>query len=130
MSALHYGGFQVTPANDGPGALELLCQVGPDVIIADLDGRDLDGLLLCRVLRSLHAHAMVPVVVLTTGGSNDARARQMLTLTNVRVLQTPADPAVVVAAASEMIKIAPAGRPRASPPCLTAPRTTNVGVYA
>ena len=130
VSALQRGGFHVTPANDGAGALELLCQVGFDVIIADLDGRDLDGLLLCRVLRSLDAHAMLPVLVLTTASSNDARTRQMLTLSNVRLLWSPADPAVVVAAVSEMINIGSAGRPRASPPCSTALRTTNVGVYA
>jgi DNA-binding response OmpR family regulator len=88
VSALQRGGFYVTPASDGARALELLCQVGPDVIIADLDGRDLDGLLLCRVLRSLHAHAMLPVLVLTTASSNDARTRQMLTLSNVRLLWT------------------------------------------
>jgi hypothetical protein len=73
---------------------------------------------------------MLPVLVLTTASSNDARTRQMLTLSNVRLLQIPADPAVVVAAVSEMIKIGPAGQPRASPPCPTAPRTTTVGVYA
>jgi DNA-binding response OmpR family regulator len=100
------------------------------VIIADLDGRDLDGLLLCRVLRSLHAHAMLPVLVLTIASSNDARTRQMFTPSNVRLLRTPADPAVVVAAVSGMINIGPAGRPRASRPRSTAPRTTNVGVYA
>jgi CheY-like chemotaxis protein len=130
VSALQRGGFHVTPANDGAGALELLCQVGPDVIIADLDGRDLDGLLLCRVLRSLHAHALLPVLVLTTASSNDAHTRQMLTPSNVRLLQTPADPAVVVAVVSEMINIGPAGRPRPSPPCSRALRTTHVGVYA
>jgi CheY-like chemotaxis protein len=130
VSALQRGSFHVTPASDGAGALELLCQVGPDVIIADLDGRDLDGLLLCRVLRSLHAHAMLPVLVLTTASSNDAHTRQMLTPRNVRLLWTPADPAVLVAAVSEMINIGPAGRPRASPPWSTAPRMTSVGVYA
>jgi hypothetical protein len=59
-NALQGGGFDVIPAEDGVAALDKICAVGPDVIVADLDGHDLDGLVLCRVLRSLSAHAMLP----------------------------------------------------------------------
>ena len=40
-SALRGGGFDVIPAEDGVAALEVICAVGPDVIVADLDHHDL-----------------------------------------------------------------------------------------
>ena len=86
---------------------KMICAVGPDVIIADLDGRDLDGLVLCRVLRSLAAHAMLPVLVLTNAASEDARARAMAALGNVRVMRKPAIPVLVLAAVAEMLNIVP-----------------------
>jgi two-component system chemotaxis response regulator CheY len=106
-SALQGGGFDVSPAEDGVAALEVICAVGPDVIIADLDGRDLEGLVLCRVLRSLAAHAMLPVLVLTNAASEDARARAMAVLGNVRVVRKPAIPVLVLAAVAEMLNIVP-----------------------
>lgn len=107
-SALQRGGFDVVPSTDGVAALEMVCARGPDVIIADLDGNDLDGLVLCRVLRNLSAHATLPVLVLTAAGSHGSLARDVGRLGNVRVIQKPARHAAVVAAASEMIRFVPA----------------------
>ncbi len=106
-SALQGGGFEVIPAQDGVAALQRICAAGPDVIVADLDHQDLDGLALCRVLRSLSAHATVPILVLTRAAAEDARARAMAMLGNVRVMRKPVVPVLVVAAVSEMINIVP-----------------------
>jgi two-component system chemotaxis response regulator CheY len=108
-SALQGGGFDVSPAEDGVAALEMICAVGPDVIVTDLDGRDLDGFVLCRVLRGLAAHFMLPVLVLSNKAAEDAGALAMAALGNVRVMRKPAIPALVVAAAGEMLNIVPVG---------------------
>jgi CheY-like chemotaxis protein len=96
----------VVPADDGVAALELVCAVGPDAIIADLDGRHLDGLVLCQVLRGLRAYAGLPVLVLTTARGNAARARTLRSLDGVGVMQKPVGSDAVARALSEMISIA------------------------
>jgi DNA-binding response OmpR family regulator len=112
--ALERDGCDVVPASDGVAALELLCEVGPDVIIADLDGRDLDGLLLCQVRGSLRAHATLPVLVLTEAGPDTHPARARVSLDNVRIIQKPVDPATIATAVSQMTRMAPARLPRSS----------------
>jgi DNA-binding response OmpR family regulator len=102
-ATLAEGGFNVVPADDGLAALELVCAVGPDAIIADLDGCGLDGVVLCHVLRGLRAHARVPVLVLTTANGNAARARMVRGLGGVRVMHKPVRFAAVARALSEMI---------------------------
>ena len=109
QDALEGGGFDVIPAESGVAALEMICAVGPDVIVTDLDGRDLDGFVLCRVLRGLAAHFMLPVLVLSNKAAEDAGALAMAALGNVRVMRKPAIPALVVAAAGEMLNIVPVG---------------------
>ena len=124
--ALEGGGFDVIPVEDGVTALEMICAVGPDLIVADLDGRDVDGLLLCRVLRSLSAHATLPVVVLTRAAAGDARARATAALANVSVLRKPAVPALVVAAASDMVKgVTMVGRRAPQPRRIASPIATE-----
>ncbi|MGD0448819.1 MAG: response regulator [Candidatus Dormibacteria bacterium] len=109
QDALQGGGFDVIPAESGVAALEMICAIGPDVIVTDLDGRDLDGFVLCRVLRGLAAHFMLPVLVLTNKAAEDAGALAMAALGNVRVMRKPAIPVLVVAAAAEMLNIVPVG---------------------
>ena len=105
-ATLEQSGFEVVPAEDGVAALELVCAVGPDAIIADLDGRGLDGLVLCQVLRGLRAHATLPVLMLTADHGDAARARTLAALGGVRVIHKPAGSAAVAGALSEMIKVA------------------------
>ena len=102
-ATLERTGFSVVPADDGVAALEMVCAVGPDAIIADLDGRDLDGLVLCQVLRGLRAHARLPVLVLTAARPDTSRTRRLRGLDTVRVMRKPAGPAVIAGALSEMI---------------------------
>jgi DNA-binding response OmpR family regulator len=126
QSALRGGGFDVIPAEDGVAALETICAVGPDVIIADLDGRDLDGFVLCRVLRSLSAHFMLPVLVLTNKAAEGVGALAMATLGNVRVMCKPAIPVLVVAAVAEMLNSVPVGSRSVSLPGRRAPRIASI----
>ena len=115
-TALERDGFATVSAEDGVGALETICAVGPDVIVADLDLMPLDGLGLCRVIRTLRAHADLPVLVLTGAGPpNHARVLMMRRIGRVQVMQKPVDGAFVAAAVSAILGIVPVALPVAAP---------------
>ena len=74
-SILEVAGFRVCTAGDGQEALELLGQDGVDIVVTDLEMPRLDGLGLLAAVRSDPDHAELPVVVVTSRGSEDDRRR-------------------------------------------------------
>jgi two-component system chemotaxis response regulator CheY len=70
-------GFQVTPAEDGLEALELLAKEAFDAIILDINMPRMDGLKFLEKMRPEGAHASTPVIVLTTEGLEEDRDRAM-----------------------------------------------------
>ncbi|MFM8531159.1 MAG: response regulator transcription factor [Ilumatobacteraceae bacterium] len=63
VRALGLEGYEVTAANDGAKALDLLRVDTPDVLVLDVMMPVVDGLTVCRVLRS--EKNRVPVLMLT-----------------------------------------------------------------
>jgi two-component system, OmpR family, response regulator MprA len=57
--------FRVTTATDGTSGLAMLAQDRPDVVVVDVMMPGLDGLEVCRRIKSDPATANVPVVLLT-----------------------------------------------------------------
>jgi two-component system chemotaxis response regulator CheY len=70
-------GFQVTPAEDGLEALELLAKEAFDAIILDINMPRMDGLKFLEKMRPEGSHASTPVIVLTTEGLEEDRDRAM-----------------------------------------------------
>ncbi len=58
-------GFHVTTASDGESALKMARDIGPDLVVLDLMLPRLDGLEVCRTLRS---ESNVPIIMLTAKG--------------------------------------------------------------
>ena len=58
-------GFVVATARDGRAGLELVRERGADLVLLDLMLPELDGIELCRALRSDPSTARVPVIMLT-----------------------------------------------------------------
>jgi diguanylate cyclase (GGDEF)-like protein len=58
-------GFQVEPVNDPGRFWERLEAVSPDIAVIDFDMPRINGLELCRAIRSDPAHAGLPVLILT-----------------------------------------------------------------
>ncbi|MBI2371517.1 MAG: response regulator [Deltaproteobacteria bacterium] len=58
-------GIQCLHGGDGPGALHLVRQHHPDLLILDLMLPGLDGLEVCRQLRQEPATARLPIIMLT-----------------------------------------------------------------
>ncbi|MBF6590240.1 MAG: response regulator transcription factor [Ktedonobacterales bacterium] len=62
---MRYEGFQVTQATDGYAALDLAARLRPDIVVLDVMLPDLDGLEVCRRLRTAEATADIPILMLT-----------------------------------------------------------------
>jgi PAS domain S-box-containing protein len=62
---LREAGFEVVEAEDGTRALELARTLAPDVVVAAVRMRDVDGFELCRQIRAHPAIAAIPVVLLS-----------------------------------------------------------------
>ncbi|MDZ4359157.1 MAG: response regulator transcription factor, partial [Variovorax sp.] len=66
---LGQSGFEVTHASDGEQGLEQLQLIQPELVILDLMMPGIDGLEVCRRIRSLQGDASrVPVLMLTAKG--------------------------------------------------------------
>ena len=64
-------GLEAEHAADGPSALEAAARVPPDLVILDLMLPGIDGLEVCRRLRSVRAD--LPVIMLTARGEESDR---------------------------------------------------------
>ncbi|GGQ73616.1 ATP-binding protein [Couchioplanes azureus] len=66
-------GHNVTVADDGRAALVAAAHRRPDLVVADVDMPEMDGLQLCRALRGDPVFADVPVVLVTALPAYDDR---------------------------------------------------------
>jgi two-component system phosphate regulon response regulator PhoB len=64
--------YETLTAGDGPKALQLARQHDPDLILLDLMLPGIDGLEVCRILKSSRETAHIPIIMLTAkGGETD-----------------------------------------------------------
>jgi len=71
--ALRLEGYQVTAASDGHGALQALALSPPEAVVLDLGLPDIDGLEVCRRMRT--AGNDTPVLMLTARDAVDDRVQ-------------------------------------------------------
>jgi DNA-binding response OmpR family regulator len=67
--------LQVDVAMTGESALDRVSELHPDAIVLDLNLPVLDGLEVCRILRTREASATVPIIMLTARTSEAERIR-------------------------------------------------------
>lgn len=67
-SRLRSAGFCVHEARDGQEAFELAEQLGPSIVVTDLQMPRMSGLELCQSMRRTAATAHVPAILLTARG--------------------------------------------------------------
>jgi two-component system chemotaxis response regulator CheY len=65
-SALVRAGFAVTQAVDGQAALDLARQASFDLVLADVNMPNMDGISLIRALRAEPNYRHTPILMLTT----------------------------------------------------------------
>lgn len=74
---LERGGFNVIKAKDANAALAELEKTTPDLIILDVMMPGMDGIELCRVIRSRAATRSTPVLILSARGDAESVMRGM-----------------------------------------------------
>jgi two-component system KDP operon response regulator KdpE len=70
MTTLTSHGYAVRTAADGDEALQVMRDWAPDLLITDLSMPKMDGLELCRSVRTT---SMVPIIVLSVRGEDQAK---------------------------------------------------------
>jgi two-component system sensor histidine kinase and response regulator WspE len=70
-------GYHIVQAVDGAQALEVLGREAVDIVVTDLEMPNVDGLELTRRLKSHATYRSLPVVIVTTRGSESDRRRGM-----------------------------------------------------
>jgi two-component system phosphate regulon response regulator PhoB len=70
---LREAGYCVFTADTGPQALKKARDFLPDLIVLDLMLPELDGFAVCEILKRLPSTASIPVLMLTSWASEDAR---------------------------------------------------------
>ncbi|SPF81939.1 response regulator [Pseudoprimorskyibacter insulae] len=73
--AIENVGFEYECAVDGVDGVGKFSQVGPDVVITDINMPNLDGFGVIDELRNGTAKTTVPIIVLTTESSSDLKMR-------------------------------------------------------
>lgn len=62
---LEIGGFDVVEAEDGLDALEKLDEIMPDIVVLDVMMPNMDGVSLCKQLRSDAEFVSLPIIMLS-----------------------------------------------------------------
>ena len=62
-------GYSVTAASSGPEALERVVVDPPDLVLLDVQMAGMNGYEVCRRIRENEATALLPVVMVTSHGS-------------------------------------------------------------
>src|SRR6185436_6582706 len=71
---LRGGGYEVVEAVAGEPALEAAATNPPDLVLLDLGLPDIDGVEVCRQLRTW---SQAPIIVLSARGDDDAKVRAL-----------------------------------------------------
>ena len=66
-------GYSVHPAGDGLSALDLVVSEMPDLVVTDVMMPGIDGLELCRRVKSNPATRLTPVIIVTSLGEREDR---------------------------------------------------------
>jgi DNA-binding response OmpR family regulator len=101
-AALTTAGFRIEDAHNGFQALEKALEASPDLILTDIVIPGLDGIELCRQLRTdLRTHR-IPVLAITGYGDRDYEQRVLAAGAN-RMLAKPCTADALVAAAQALL---------------------------
>jgi two-component system cell cycle response regulator len=69
--------YSVLQANDGASALELIRRETPDLVLVDLSMPVMDGLDVCRAIKSDPLIAHIPVIVVSAHGTHDHKLQAL-----------------------------------------------------
>jgi two-component system, chemotaxis family, sensor kinase CheA len=103
QSVLESAGFAVTTAVNGEDALQRLEQEGADLLVADVEMPRMDGIALCRRIRSSARFATLPIVLVTGLGSDEDRARGLEAGADAYIVKSSFDQATLLDTIQQLI---------------------------
>jgi two-component system, chemotaxis family, sensor kinase CheA len=102
-SILERGGYAVRTAADGAAALAMLIDVPADLVVTDVEMPNLDGLQLISNMRSHPRLANVPVLIVSSHGTEEDRQRGMDAGADGYIVKTAFDEAGLLSAVSRLL---------------------------
>lgn len=100
---LEFRGYQVTTAENGREALEILEQATPDMIICDVMMPEMDGYSLVKHVREDPKTSWIPVLFLSAKGQSQDRVKGLNTGADVYMVK-PFEPEELVAQVESSLK--------------------------
>ena len=94
----------VTEAEDGVDGLRKLASSKFDLVITDINMPIMDGLKLVKRIRSDDVHKDVPIIIITTEGSQEDRQRAMALGANAYITK-PIQAPQVIAKVKELLNV-------------------------
>jgi len=100
---LEAAGFTVTTAVDGSEAFLKLASTKFDALVSDIQMPNMDGLQLTRKIRADKRHAELPVILVTTLGSDEDKKRGMEAGANAYITKSAFDQQVLIECLNRLI---------------------------
>jgi two-component system chemotaxis sensor kinase CheA len=102
-SILERGGYAVRTAADGAQALAMLIEQPADLVVTDIEMPNLDGLQLITNMRAHARLANVPVLIVSSHGSEEDRQRGLDAGADGYIVKTSFDEAGLLSAVSRLL---------------------------
>ena len=102
-SILERGGYAVRTASDGAAALAMLTDAPADLVVTDVEMPVLDGLQLITSMRSHPRLANVPVLIVSSHGTEEDRQRGMDVGADGYIVKTAFDEVGLLSAVSRLL---------------------------
>ncbi len=102
-SILERGGYTVRTAADGAQAMAMLNELAADLVVTDVEMPNLDGLQLITNMRSHPRLANVPVLIVSSHGTEEDRQRGLDAGADGYIVKTSFDEAGLLTAVSRLL---------------------------
>ena len=96
--------LEVVEADDGVDAMRKLAGSKFDIVVTDINMPIMDGLKLVKRIRTDETHKNVPIIIITTEGSQEDRSRAIALGANAYITK-PIQAPQVIAKVKELLKL-------------------------
>ncbi len=102
-SILERGGYSVRTASDGAEALGMLSELPADLVVTDVEMPNLDGLHLIQSIRRHPRLANIPVLIVSSHGSDEDHQRGLDAGADAYIVKTSFDEVGLLSAVSRLL---------------------------
>jgi two-component system chemotaxis sensor kinase CheA len=102
-SIFEHAGYRVRTAANGVEALDRMTQDIPDLVLTDIEMPQMDGFQLTEAIRARPGFASVPVIILTSRGSEESRRRGLDAGADGYIVKSGFDQGALLAAVERLL---------------------------